>query len=292
MRMPETTARAEGVLLADKPAGMTSHDVVAVARRSLGIRRVGHTGTLDPFATGLLVLLVGQATRLARFVDDEPKVYDATIEFGAETDTDDLTGTIVRTAEAPGPEQVDAAIQALTGTVRQVPPAFSAKKLGGQRAYAAARAGAPLALQAVEVKVHEWRIRARSARALDVTITCDGGTYIRALARDLGRLTLSAARLSSLRRIRSGTFDVGDALTVADLQGGAAQLRGSRAAIPEMAVQLLDAAEVELVRHGRPVRARSHGATIALVDGTGELAGIAERRGDLLHPCIVMQHER
>lgn len=290
VRMLETTARAEGVLLVDKPAGTTSHDVVAIARRSLGVRRVGHTGTLDPFATGLLVLLAGQATRLARFVDDEPKVYDANIEFGTETDTDDLTGTVIRAAEVPGPEQVDAAILALTGVVRQLPPAYSAKKIGGQRAYAAARAGAPLALQAVDVKVHEWRVRARSARRLDVTITCDGGTYIRALARDLGRLTLSAAHLSSLRRVRSGVFDVRNALTLDDLRGGAAQLTGARAAIPEMPVHLLDATEVELVRHGRPVRARSHAAIIALVDAAGELTGIAERRGDLLHPCVVMQH--
>src|SRR5690348_12915556 len=147
VRMPRTIATADGVLLVDKPAGMTSHDVVALARRSLGTRRVGHTGTLDPFATGLLIVLVGQATRLAQFVEDEPKVYDATITFGAETDTDDVTGQVVRAAAAPAAADVHAAIRALTGRIVQQPPAYSAKKVEGRRAYAAARAGSPLMLE-------------------------------------------------------------------------------------------------------------------------------------------------
>src|SRR5689334_20117539 len=179
------TTATEGVLLVDKPPGMTSHDVVAIARRVLGTRRIGHTGTLDPFATGLLVLLVGRATRLARFVDDEPKVYDASIEFGTETTTDDLTGDVTRVAPPPCDGAVDAAIAALTGEILQQPPDYSAKKIGGQRAYAAARAGKPLALQPVPVTVHEWKVLHRSPTSLDATIRCGGGTYVRALARDL-----------------------------------------------------------------------------------------------------------
>lgn len=289
--MPRTTARVDGVLLVDKPAGMTSHDVVAVARRSLGVRRIGHTGTLDPFATGLLVLLVGQATRLARFMPDEPKIYDATITFGAETDTDDLTGNITHIAEPPSADRIDAATRALTGTIRQVPPAYSAKRVAGQRAYAAARAGAPLTLTPVEVTVREWRIRARGAESIDVTIICDGGTYIRALARDLGRLTLSAAHLTALRRIRSGLFDVANARTMEELRAGDVQLAASRAAIPEMPPRELTEAEVARIRHGQTVAAQSRAPVVALIDSTGDLVGIAERKDDLVYPCVVLQHE-
>src|SRR3954463_1200038 len=129
----------EGLLLVDKPAGMTSHDVVQCVRRIYGERSIGHLGTLDPFATGLLVLLLGRATRLATFIDNEPKVYEATIGFGSETDTDDATGTVIRTAPAPREADVKAAITALSGDISQVPPAYSAKSVDGTRDYNAAR---------------------------------------------------------------------------------------------------------------------------------------------------------
>src|SRR5688500_7160223 len=194
----------EGVLLLDKAAGLTSHDAIAGARRALGVRRIGHLGTLDPFATGLLVLLVGRVTRLAPYIEGEPKVYDATIAFGSETDTDDLTGRPTATGPVPEPSAVETAIATLTGSIQQQPPDYSAKQVDGVRAYDAARHGAPLALPSVAVDVHGWEIRRwRAAAEVDVTITCGGGTYIRALARDLGRRAGSAAHLSSLRRIRS-----------------------------------------------------------------------------------------
>src|SRR4051794_36607489 len=148
----------EGLLLVDKPAGMTSHDVVQCVRRIFGQRSIGHLGTLDPFATGLLVLLLGRATRLATFIDTEPKVYEATIKFGTETDTDDATGTVIRSAPVPSEPAVMAAIQSVTGAISQVPPAYSAKSVDGTRAYDAARRGAPLELAAVEVTVHEWKV--------------------------------------------------------------------------------------------------------------------------------------
>src|SRR5690348_1905363 len=216
--LPVRTTGTDGVLLVDKPAGMTSHDVVAVARRALHTRRIGHTGTLDPFATGLLVLLVGRATRLARFVEDEPKVYDATISFGSETTTDDITGQTTRQAPLPDAARVDEGVQRLTGHIDQRPPDYSAKKLSGRRAYAAARAGTPLELPAVSIVVHEWVVRRRTPGSLDVTITCGGGTYIRALARDLGRLAGSAAHLSALRRTRSGVFAAEQAVSLDDLR--------------------------------------------------------------------------
>lgn len=219
------SAQPEGLLLVDKPAGITSHDVVMIVRRVYGEKSIGHLGTLDPFATGLLILLVGRATRLANFIVTEPKTYDATIAFGSETDTDDSTGTAVREASPPSWNAVDTGIADLTGRITQVPPAFSAKSVDGVRAYDAARKGAALELAPVEVEVFDWKIRSRSEATIDVTITCGTGTYVRALARDLGRITGSAAHLTSLRRIRSGEFDVSDAATVEQLKTGSPPLR-------------------------------------------------------------------
>jgi tRNA pseudouridine55 synthase len=207
-----------GLLLVDKPAGITSHDVVDIARRVYGERSIGHLGTLDPFATGLLVLLLGRATRLATFIDNEPKVYDATIRFGEETDTGDPTGDVIRTAPPPSRDAVLAAISSLTGVIPQVPPEFSAKKVQGAPAYRAARAGASVVLAPSPVTVHEWQIASHTDDELNVSIICGGGTYVRALARDLGRACDSAAHLTSLRRTRSGEFDVMDAATIDDLR--------------------------------------------------------------------------
>lgn len=207
-----------GLLLVDKPAGVTSHDVVDVARRAYGERSIGHLGTLDPFATGLLVLLLGRSTRLATFIDNEPKVYDARIQFGAETDTDDLTGTVTRSAELPTRARVLEGIATLTGEIAQTPPSYSAKKVDGTPAYRSARAGEEVTLAPVNVHVHRWDVRSITDATLDATIECGGGTYIRALARDLGRLTGSAAHLAALRRTKSGEFDVRDAAPMEQLR--------------------------------------------------------------------------
>lgn len=207
----------EGLVLVDKPAGITSHDVVDMVRRAYGERSVGHLGTLDPFATGLLVVLVGRATRLATFLDIEPKVYEALIAFGSETDTEDSTGEVTRTAPPPPEADARAAIATLTGELMQVPPAYSAKKVGGKRAYIAARSGEEMELAPANVVVHRWDVVGFSGDTLRATITCGGGTYIRALARDLGRSSGSAAHLAALRRTRIGRFDVADAVAAADL---------------------------------------------------------------------------
>ena len=207
-----------GLLLVDKPAGITSHDVVDIARRAYDERSIGHLGTLDPFATGLLVLLLGRATRLASFIDNEPKVYDATICFGDETDTGDPTGDVIRSAPLPSRQAVLDAIPSLTGAISQVPPEFSAKKVFGAPAYRAARAGESVVLAATLVTVHEWQILSLTDDELHVSIACGGGTYVRALARDLGRACQSAAHLTSLRRTRSGEFDVLDAASMDDLR--------------------------------------------------------------------------
>lgn len=287
---PVRTTATDGVLLVDKPFGMTSHDVVAIARRTLRTRRIGHTGTLDPFATGLLVLLVGRATRLAQFVDDEPKVYDATIAFGVETTTDDPTGDTTRTAALPDAAEVDRAIRALTGQIEQIPPDYSAKKVGGQRAYAAARAGAPLELRPVVVVVHEWRVQHRTPSALEATITCGGGTYIRALARDLGRAAGSAAHLSALRRTRCGVFDVAEATSFVD--GNFIEqprLLPLRSAIPHLPTHQLDETTLRRVQHGNSIEAETDASLVALIDAEGGLVAIARLEGGELRPRVVVR---
>src|SRR6185312_15045843 len=249
MRMPTI----DGLLLVDKPAGCTSHDVVAIARRALGRSRVGHGGTLDPFATGLLVLLVGRATRLLPYLEGEPKVYAATIRLGDETDTDDGTGRVVRAAPVPDRAAVEQAMRGLTGTIQQRPPAYSAKQVAGQRAHAAARRGAPIDLAPAAVTVHEWIVHEWRRDEVDVTVTCSAGTYVRALARDVGRAAGSAAHLGALRRLRSGPFDVRDAATLDAVRSGGASLLPPVAAVPSMPVLALDADSVRQVRLGRDV---------------------------------------
>ncbi len=220
----QAAARPNGLLLVDKPAGVTSHDVVQLVRRVYGERSIGHLGTLDPFATGLLLLLLGHSTRLATFIVTEPKVYEATIRFGTETDTDDCTGAPIRQAEVPGFDVILAAIPSLTGRILQVPPAYSAKSVDGTRAYDAARQGVHLDLAPVEVTVNDWVVLAERADELDVRITCGTGTYVRGLARDLGRAAGTAAHLSALRRTRCGVFDVADAATVEQMKASAPPL--------------------------------------------------------------------
>lgn len=288
--MGTLTTEVAGLLLVDKPAGITSHDVVSVVRRSVHTRRVGHAGTLDPFATGLLVVLVGRGTRLMPFIDGEPKVYDATIAFGAETDTDDGTGETTCQAPSPSSSAIDQAIARLTGEIMQLPPAYSAKQVGGTRAYAAARRGQQLDLTPARVTVHRWEILARDDATLSVRITCSGGTYIRALARDLGRLTESAAHLAALRRLKSGAFDVAGAAALDDIRAGAVEMRPLRDAIPSLATRTLTDAELARVLHGNAVIDEDSSLVrVAMVDENGELVAIAERSGIELRPKVVLR---
>jgi tRNA pseudouridine55 synthase len=288
-RLTRTRSR-DGLLLVDKPAGITSHDVVLAARRALGESRIGHAGTLDPFATGLLVLLLGRATRLLPYMSGEPKRYAATIRFGSETDTDDLAGQVVRTAPPPSRQAVEAAIPALTGTITQIPPAYSAKRVGGRRAYDLARQGSAPALAGVPVTVHEWRLGAWRAQDLEVEIVCGGGTYIRALARDLGRLTSSAAHLASLRRTAVGPFQVTAAASLQDLQEGRAELLPPIDALAGIVMQPLTAADVTRVTRGQEVDAVVPGDRAALVaPDSNALVAFAERRGARWQPRVVMR---
>lgn len=303
-----TTGTVDGLLLVDKPAGVSSHDVVSVARRALGEKRIGHGGTLDPFATGLLVMLVGRATRLLPHLPGEPKIYEATIRFGAETDTEDLEGAVVREAELPSRAALLAALPALTGPVSQIPPAYSAKRIDGRRAYDMARAGETVDLKAVTIRVDRWEILsltgvdgaelvsgpaapdAALVQEARVRIACGGGTYIRSLARDLARLAGSAAHLTQLRRTRSGPFHVEDALTVADLIDGRGRVRPALDALPGVPVQALTDEDIARIVRGIDVPAAVAGSWGALTNtGNGALVALAERRADRWQPRVVMR---
>ena len=286
--MRESTT--DGLLLVDKPAGVTSHDVVLAARRAFGESRIGHAGTLDPFATGLLVLLLGRATRLLPHLDGVPKEYAAVIALGTETDTDDLQGATVREAEAPSDAAITEAIAQLTGSLEQVPPAYSAKRVAGRRAYEAARAGEELVLAPAHVEVFAWRDVRRDGSRLYATISCGGGTYIRALARDLGRLTGSAAHLADLRRERSGPFHVSAADTLDAVRAGQATLRPALDALPTIPHVQLTGDDAERVLRGMSVTRDDAAGTAALVDGrSGALVAFAEASGAAWQPRVVMR---
>ncbi len=261
---PYGTQVISGVLVVDKPAGITSHDVVAVARRALGERSIGHTGTLDPLATGVLPLACGKATRLVRFLSASDKDYDATIRFGVTTDTYDITGT--RTAEGPArPTRaaVEAALAALSGTYDQMPPPYSAKKVAGRRAYAMARRDEPVVLRAVPVRVTRAALLAFDGDTATVTITCSSGFYVRSFAHEMGRMVGTGACLDALRRTRSGVFTLAAAVPFERLVAPAgpqqterihpltASLLRPEALLPEFPSVRLTAEGLAWVSHGR-----------------------------------------
>lgn len=293
-----------GVLSVDKPAGITSHDVVSVVRRAARTRRVGHAGTLDPFATGLLVVAIGQCTRLLPYIDGEPKVYVATIAFGEETNTDDATGIVVRHDALPDLSSLDRAVAQLTGPLQQVPPAFSAKQVDGQRAYAVARRGGALDLPPVSVTVHAIEVLSTRPDAIDVRITCSGGTYIRALARDLGRAMHSAAHCSILRRESSGASHVRhavslDRLSPGSVADGLVPLQSPLELLAPMAHVQLSDDELVALSFGRAIAAEgvesrnamSGPSRAALLRGT-EVLAIAERTvNDRWQPRVVLQRD-
>jgi len=240
-----------GVLPIDKPLGWTSFDVVAVARRSLGAKRVGHGGTLDPLATGVLPLLVGSATKFADRLHTASKVYAALVTFGSETTTDDREGTVTRLAEPPAlsPEALDAALTPFRGELAQVPPSFAAVKVGGRRAYARARSGETVLLEPRTVTVERLAIASWEPPTLRLLVVCSTGTYVRSLARDVGRAVGSAAHLGGLRRLAVGALEVDDALDIDGLRGtaAAARLREADDRILPLAGRFREAPAAELL---------------------------------------------
>ncbi len=274
-------------MLIDKPAGITSHDAVRQVRRALGGPPAGHTGTLDPFATGLLVVLVGRATRLARFVEGRPKRYLAEARLGWATDTDDLTGTPLG---APRPvsvteSAVSEALASLRGRQLQRPPVFSAKHVNGERSHRLARRGEAVALAPVEIEVHDIALLGVDGERITFAASVSAGTYIRALARDLGERLGTGAHLTTLRREAIGMLDVADA--VAPEAVSAAAVRPPLAALPDLPVEEVGGPDAEAIRHGRAVAGRAEG-TVALVHA-GSLVAVGEGSGGRIQPRVVLE---
>jgi tRNA pseudouridine55 synthase len=280
-----------GVLLTDKPEGPTSHDIVSLVRRAAGIRRVGHTGTLDPFASGLLLLCLGWTTRLSEYLTGLPKAYRGVIRLGERTDTDDRTGTVVARDEAwrdVDSGQLREALSRQVGEVEQYPPAYSAKKVGGRRAYAVARGGSVPALAPVRVTISRLAVSDFSPPDVTVEIECSSGTYIRAVARDVGEALGVGAHLRALRRLRIGDFSVDDALKL-DRQPRREEIVGNLRA-PAAALAHLPKVEVGAeaaiaLRQGRPIEwpaVAGERPVAVLVDG--HLVAVSEARADKLWP--------
>jgi tRNA pseudouridine55 synthase len=294
----------DGVLVIDKPEGLTSHDVVAVARRILRQPRVGHAGTLDPLATGVLVLACGRATRLMRFLSASDKTYEATILFGVSTDSYDVTGQVLTRSDArPSRDSLDRAVSTLTGEYLQQPPAFSARKVDGQRAYALARQRKPVELKATPVRVSGVEVLDYQNDRARVSLTCSAGFYVRSFAESLGQITGAGACLEALRRTRSGDFSLQDAVTLATLQGEASPerlLTPLERLLPSMPGLRLTDEGVQRVSHGRAVDPRhltaaagdwaGDGGWVRLLHPDGRLVALAEvgPHAGTLHPSIVM----
>jgi len=274
-------------LLLDKPAGVTSHDVVSSVRRLLGTRAVGHTGTLDPFATGLLVVLVGRATRLARFVEGREKRYLAVARLGFATTTDDLTGEPVATGRTGDVRDADiaAALAAFVGRHSQRPPAYSAKHVAGVRSYRLARRGAAVELAPVDVEVAAIQMVARDGELVTFRATVSAGTYLRGIARDLGERLGTRAHLVALRREAIGDLSVDDAIPVAAVTPEA--LLSPLRMVSHLSVRALDDAEAGAVAHGRTIPGGAESGDVALVHG-GELLAVGESGNGSIRPRVVL----
>lgn len=283
-----------GLLLVDKDGGSTSHDAVAAVRRALAERRVGHAGTLDPMATGLLVVAVGPATRLLRFAQARPKRYTGTARLGVATDSLDADGAEV--ARAPVPELSDAdvadAAASLTGPLRQVPPMVSALKVGGRRLYQLARAGEEVERAARDVEVYQFDARLTAPDEVGFEVACSTGTYVRVLLADLAGHLGTLAHLSALRRTAIGDLRVQDALRVDEIAAlaltGRAPVRPPVDLLGAMARATLDAPGVTAVRRGQRVALDAADDEVAALDASGGLVAVLERRGDRYQPVVVL----
>jgi len=287
---------ASGLVVVDKPAGLTSHDVVARIRKMAGTRRVGHAGTLDPMATGVLVIGVEKATRLLGHLTLAEKEYRATIRLGQATDTDDAEGTVIGGASAAGlsADAVRAAALPLTGDIEQVPPGVSAIKVGGRRAHRLTREGAPPELAARPVTVRDLRLgelrRHGDLLDVDAAVTCSSGTYVRALARDLGRALGTGGHLTYLRRVRSGPYRIEAAATLDDLAARFEVTPLADAAASAFPRLDLDADQARTVAHGgRLPAARLGGApgAVAAFGPDGSLIALLREDAGQARPLAV-----
>jgi tRNA pseudouridine55 synthase len=308
----------DGVLIIDKPAGLTSHDVVAQVRHLFQVRRVGHTGTLDPFATGVLVILIGRATRLAQFLSGVEKEYEAVIRLGYATDTGDVTGKRIQddfkvTGKGWSKDEIETALESLRGYIDQVPPMFSAKKQGGRKLYELARRGEEVERKPVRVCIHKFEAIKPTGELLkdnldgtfdfEVRVACSAGTYVRTLAEDFGKRLQIGAHLAELRRTRVGDFEVQQAQTLSQLKVDFAEealgkiLLPPDAALSRLPFLDLSGDELQRVRNGMSVHTAetewSDGEQVRLRDQTGNLIAVAHFKAaeSSLHPRVVLAHD-
>lgn len=288
----------DGILIIDKPAGITSHDVVARCRRILRTKRVGHTGTLDPFATGVMVILAGKATRLAQFLDKDAKEYEADVRLGFETDTGDRTGELRMTNDElrdVSIEEIEGVLKDFRGEIRQTPPMYSAKKIDGKKLYELARQGVEIERKASKVNIYELQMINSELRAamrdfgvgtLDfgLHVLCSAGTYIRTLAEDIGRRLETGAHLAELRRTKAGKFSIEKAVTLEQLEEiGAAEnietvLISMNEAVSHLAEIRLSQEEIGKIKNGiklqRNLAATKNQTALRLTDDRENLLAI------------------
>jgi len=294
----------DGVLLIDKPSGPTSHDVVVRLRKTTGEKSIGHTGTLDPRATGLLPLVLGRATRLASYLTGGDKTYEATLRLGFATDTDDADGRpLGEPASAlPADAAIDEGLGGFLGPIEQTPPAHSAKKIGGRKAYEMARNDEPVMLKPVTVTVRTIERTMREGDQVGIKVTASAGFYVRALARDLGARLGCGAHLTALRRTKSGTFDVGSAMPLEEAEklgrDVIAHVLPPAAALPDLLAVRPNDAGLRRVLHGNPLGPEhldgrwlppaTNPAPVRIVAADGRLIALARSRGGALHPIVVL----
>jgi len=282
-----------GILNVNKPKGWTSHDVVARVRRLAGQKRVGHAGTLDPMAEGVLPILLGRATRLADYIQLGRKTYIATVKLGVATDTDDAEGIVI--AEAPVPDlsvsSIEAVLAQFRGEISQTPPQYSALKVGGKRAYAVARRGGEVTLAPRPITIDDLRLNSWSKTELSLEVRCSKGTYIRALARDIAIALGTLGHLTTLIRTKVGPFELGDALSPDELAstGVDTAIVPASAALPDSPGYTATSDEAARLANGQAVPAKGlHAEHVWVYDPSGLLVCLASADGTLLRPRIAL----
>jgi tRNA pseudouridine55 synthase len=275
----------DGLVLVDKPGGVTSHDVVDAVRRALGTRKVGHAGTLDPMATGLLLVGVGRATRLLRFFGDLPKTYEGTARLGIETDTLDADGAIVRTAPVTvSRNDLEREFAARTGASMQRPPSYSAVKVGGRKLYEAARAGQAVEARPRPIRVDRFRVTGFDGTDVDFLVTCSGGTYVRVLLADVGTALGCGAHLRRLRRMGIGPYRVEDAVAPEDVRAPA-PVEAAVAHLPRLD---LSPDEAVAASHGSILAPAGIEGPYGVFDPAGNLIGIYEDERAKARPQVIL----
>jgi tRNA pseudouridine55 synthase len=285
----------DGILVIDKPSDWTSHDVVGKLRKLLKTKRIGHTGTLDPFATGVLVMLVGQATRLAQFLDKDEKEYEATIQFGFETTTGDLTGEKIDNAtlgrsDKVSVEEIEAVLPQFCGEISQVPPMYSAKKIDGKKLYELARQGVEIERKPVNVTITKLEILSQestveSQDSVRVRVACSAGTYIRTLAEDIGRKIGVPCHLSQLRRVRAGKFSIEQAVMLEDVEN--AKFISMNEALSHLSEVCLSEDETKKVRNGMKLKTELGDEFVRLTDIEKNLIAIGYASENFIQPKVV-----